>query len=601
MFKIFLFLTTLSFLQVHQAKTASILSCDLAVSPFDNVTCDSDKPIRITPVSVTYLVNRDGKQFQLKVKPLSKLEKENYEEEKKKLLDEHRKEVEEILKLPIKDEQETQPKIKKEIVSADKLEKLKQIEIDNDPSVNPKKTDKLKINVDDQIDKSKEIELENIKKKQEDSKGKTEDQKLQDEVKDEISQNEYVENMSFVNSPFIAAQIPKKVIVELNEAKVLMNLHEMRHFQKLYSVQIFAGYKILMLEHFENGTLREFIMDDLARPEDQRYFKDEIIKMNFFDKLAKIVVDLHALNYIHTNLSPDTIFVNKQMEPVIGGFEFVHESGSMSQLDPTFFTTEGDYEFTSSIDGLDFKELMDLGDVKKDKGEQIVKSNIKIKSDPEDEHKTNEHQTTKSNPEVTLEIDLKFTRSLEYIAPELILPESNRTFYFNNKLDTYSLGAIYYFMLFGKAPFQGKTRQELIDNLGLRFVTILPGTYNNSISIFETSLSLIPDGRTSTYYLSIQIGMELARDFKQQLTQTIKISTDFEYTNKYGRDFFDKYSEMIFVLIMAFVIIPLTVFLASYKFKVENQNIVNRDNEGEVEQNGGVDMNQVVALNNRHA
>jgi serine/threonine protein kinase len=545
---------------------------------------------------VTYLVEREGKTFQLKVKPLSKIEMELYLKEKEKVLEEHKKKIEQETGEVIQEKQK--PIIEKEIISRDEYQKIHKIEVDNDPQKKGVKEDEAVIKVDKKLDQDKQIELQEIKKKEAQVQDQDSTEQLKNKLENEVFLNKEVENMEFVNSPFIAAQMPKKLIVELNEAKVLFSMIELRYFQTIFEEQVFAGFKILLLEHYKNGTLREFMLQDQKKPEEEQVFKNEIIKMNFFDKLVKIVVDLHTMNYVHTNLSPDTIYVDDQFEPVIGGFEFVHESKSMSQLDPEFFMTQGSFEYTTSLDKLQKDQMKDFNQISPEKGDEIVNSKIKLKIDNSPKHEPIKSESKSS--EIKLEFDLKFERSLEYLAPELILPESNRVFYFDNKLDTYSLGAVYFFMLYGRPPFQGKTKQELIDNLGTRFIILQSGTYNNSISIFETSLSLIPDGRTSTYYLSIQVGMELAREFKQQLSQSIKISTDFEYTNKYGRDFFDKYSEMIFVLIMAFVIIPLTVFLASYKFKVENQNIMNRENDQEnpnQNQNQGINMQQMAAMN----
>ena len=599
MFKIFLYLTVLSFLQVHQVMSSSILSCELAISPFENLKCLKKNIYHITPVSVTYLVKRGDTIFQLKVKNLSKKERELYIKKKEEILKNEQDKLKETTEKNLKEEENNSKVIKKEVVSPEEFERIRKIETDSNPNKNKSGNEELDLNVDDNIDEAKKIELENIKK-EETTLNESEDlTNLKKKVEKELTKNKEIEEMDFINSPFIAAQMPKKIIIELNEAKIYLKLNGKRHFQKIFDENIFAGCKIFLLEHFEKGTLREFMLKDQEKPEEERFFKNEISKMSFFDKLTKAVVDLHTYKYIHTNLSPDNVFVNDEMEPVLGGFEFVHEDKTMSQLDPSFFITEGEYIYKTKFDNLEIGDLNNFKETTSVKGNEITSVNVSVVKE-DSEAKKRKDEGVDSKEDLEFEVKLKFSRSLEYLAPELILPDPERTFYFNNKLDTYSLGCIYYFMLYGEPPFKGESKAEMIRSLGTRFIILNKGTFNNSISLFENSLNLIPDGRTSTYYFSIQIGMELAREFKESLQEDIRISTDFEYTNKYGRDFFDKYSEMIFVLVMAFVIIPLTVFLASYKFKVDNQNIMNREANNPVNQNPPINMNQV-ALNNRQA
>jgi hypothetical protein len=582
-----------------------MLSCELAVSPFDDLECMSDKPYHITAISVTYLVKRDSKVFQLKVKNLTKEEQKLYLKKKREFLKKTTEEVAKKTGISLA-EDKVKSVVKKELISNEDYEHIKKIETDSNPVKLSSHGKVLNIVVDNNIDTENLIELEKIK--EEEHKEKDPKQHLINKIKDEITNNKEIEERDFVESPYVVLQIPKKVIIELNEAKVYLSLEGKRYFQQMVDENIFAGFKILLLNHFNNGTLREFMIKDKAKPIEEQFFKTEISKMKFFDKLTQAVVELHSSEFIHTNLSPDTIYLNDDMDPVIGNFEYIHESNSMSQLDPSFFVTEGEFIFTTNVNSLNPTTLNDLRNIKPSSGDEFVKSDVSVKSD---NHPLNKSKDDGKDSPKQLEVKLTFTRSLEYLAPELILPDSSRTFYFNSKLDTYSLGAIYYFMLYERPPFEGGTRDELIRQLSTRFIVVYEGTSNNSVSIFGNSLSLVPDGRTSTYYLSLLINRELSRNFEHKLFEDIKISTDYEYTNKYGRDFFDKYSEMIFVLFMAFIIIPLTVFLASYKFKSERQNMVNggnfnnninaNANDNANNQNPQINLNQGLAINDRHA
>lgn len=565
MYKTLLFLYTLSFFQVWNVNCRKTLSCHLAVLPFKDLKCQSEDPYQISAAAVTYLVQRGNSIFQLKVKNLSDQENELYLKHKQEIMQkEHSKSKGHQSELAWN--MRPKPPIQKELVSEEDYEQIRKIETDSDPQRKHQKELLINLEVDDLISRERRIELSEIKR-QESIAAKNKDpwENLKEQVARETTESQEIENAELVNSPYLVLQIPKRFVVDLNEAQVLMALDESRYFQKLRGEHLFAGFKLLLLDHFANGSLRDFLLRDAQRPEADRFFRTEISKMKFLDKLTEAVIDLHRLGYVHVNLSPDSVYLNSEMDPVIGNFEYAHELGSMSQLDESFFVCEGNFLFTSKaqLKETEHDKAIDWGKIKMD-------SHAKDAGQPK---------------------SVKFKRSLEYLAPELVIPESDRSFYFNDKLDTYSLGAIYYFMLYGKAPFEANSRQQLIEKLSSRYIVLYAGTSNNSVSIFGNSLNLVPDGRISTYYLGLLITRELSRNFEGKLAQDVNVSTDFEYTNKYGRDFFDKYSEMIFVLFMAFIIIPLTVFLASYKFKADNQQ---EQAPAQAENNPPINMEQIV-------
>ena len=587
MLKIFLFAIITTLLQVQEVNSAKMLSCELAISPFKDLTCQSEKPYIISAAAVTYLVQRGQSTFQLKIKTLTEEEYAAYKDVNKEEVEHKaRNPPKESKKVVLDEKQES--KIQKEIVSREKDEKNRKIETDSDPMQSQQ--DSVSIEVDNQISQDRQEELKNIKKQ---SNQQSKEQ-LKQKIENEFSREEDVEEAEFVNNPYIILQIPKKRVVRLNEAKLLLFLNDKRYFQSLIDEHVFAGFQIMLLEHFKNGSLRDFLSKDSQLPESQRFFGTEISKMKFMEKLTEAVIDLHRTGFIHVNLSPDSVFLNDDMDPVIGNFEYVHEGDSLSQLDMSFFATQGEFAFTTSLESLNFQVIEEMQNSLSE-GDSISRVKTKlVDSEPTPSANPTGSKGQTDSPKV--QIRVKFTRSLEYLAPELIIPEPNHTFYFNQKMDTYSLGAIYYFMLYGRPPFEGQTRETLIHNLGNRFVTVFQGTSNNSVSILGNSLGLVPDVRTSTYFLGLLITRELSRNFEHKLLQDLKISTDFEYTNKYGRDFFDKYSEMIFVLIMAFLVIPLTVFLASYKFKSQNQENDLRENQRN--NNAPINMNQAPSSNN---
>lgn len=563
MLNFFKFAIIMSLLQVRSVRSDKILSCKLAILPFNDLKCLSEKPYFISPTAVTYLVKVNESTFQLKVKPLSEEEKEVYQNLKEEKEEEN---VSNSKKVVL--DEDSKEEIEKEIVTREKDEINQKIVNETDTKENQQ--NQVNLEVDNKINHDARVELKQIKEKT--AFDSDTDKQLEENLKMEATEQQEIQEAKFVNNPYLILQIPKSIVVKLNEAKVLMSLNKQRYFQTIKNERIFAGFQIMLLEHFENGSLRDFLLEDSEKPESERFFRTEISKMKFMEKLTMAVVDLHRQGFIHANLSPDTVYLNEEMDPVIGNFEYVHQDDSISQFDSSFFATDGEFVFTTDLKNLKMEKIVDIQN-----GDSEGNNISKIETTIVEKKKPATEQTT-HNPQPELQIKLKFTRSLEFLAPELIIPESNRTFYFNQKMDTYSLGAIYYFMLYGRPPFEGRTREELINHLGTRFVVVFRGTSNNSVSILGNSLGLVPDARTSTYFLGLLITRELSRNFDHKLMQDLKISTDFEYTNKYGRDFFDKYSEMIFVLVMAFLVIPLTVFLASYKFKYDNHEQVERPN-----------------------
>lgn len=547
----------------------SNLSCKLAASTFDGLTCEQEEPYLVFGGTLTYLVKKNDKLMQLKVKRLTGNEFNSY-----------KKKLEESLKpfnnKDSESKKEAHKDIKKEIVSSETEELLKNMQNEQKNETSKK----IEIDIDNNIDASKKSELRHLKIKNILVPEAKKEQRLEEKVNKEPEEQLSTEKTEIIN-PFTLVKIPKKEVVKLNEAQILLKFKEKRGFQNLIDENVFAGHKLFLLDHPEHGTLEEFISAQQSLSEEEKYFDSELKKMKFFDILTQTVVDLHEMGYVHTNLSITTVFVDSNFDPIIGGFDFVQEIDSMEQIDPDFFVTTGKIVLAKNLNDLDPKTF---GLMKEnEKGPALVDKDIKIKESEPISINAEGKDTQNKNSEIKVEIKMEFKRSLEFVAPELLLAGTERAVYFDSKIDTYSLGSIYFYMLYYHSPFNGNSKEELLESLKGRLVTLKAGTSTNSVSLLMNSLNLDPNTRAPTYYLGLRLKRVLSMDFRHVLNENVELSTDFDYTNRYGRDFFDKYSEMIFVLMMAFIIIPATVFLASYKFKNDARRQIEQERQQEEE------------------
>merc|ERR1719469_39350 len=162
------------------------------------------------------------------------------------------------------------------------------------------------------------------------------------------------------------------------------------------------------------------------------------------------------------------------MNPVIGGFEFAHLEYSLIKSDPIYFVTQGDITLFNDV--FDDRFIHALKQIT-----NVNKSSIKVQS------------SLLENPdEAAMQVNFEFKRSLEYVAPEILLNHISFPIYYESKIDTYSLGCIFYFMLYNKPPFQGNSQEDLIEALKARKVLIYEGTALNSVMVIQKALSLNP-------------------------------------------------------------------------------------------------------------
>lgn len=523
-------------------STFNSLSCDIGTSLFKDYTCKSQTAYQIQATGIIYLVEKNGKTFQMKIKQMSEEELKNYKHGKAE-------------KTSLTNNEDILPNI----VAFQKIKNAEN-QIDQSKKI---ESDKIKIQIDSNPNQLLKNEINIAHNNSENLKQKI-----------EKFENKYVKSKSHnVVFHYSVVNVPTNLNVELNESILLYKLKDKPMFQNLEDFAAINGFKVLILEHFENGSLREFLNVQNSLPYDKRVLESESDKMMLFSKLTNAINVLNQSGYVHTNLSPDTIYIDDEYNPVIAGFDFVQELQSLSQINPLFFTNE------ASI---------------------IIQNNDDL-----------------SPIKTPIRKDVQFSRNFSYVAPEIILAKDDRVVLFTSKIDSYSLGAVYYYILYSNNPFDGDNDAQVLESLKRRYILVKAGTSNNSIRILIKTLSLDPSIRLNSFQLEYNIEHELKFGLDVKILNDAEISTDILYTSRYGRTFFDKYSEMIFILIMAFVVIPSTVFIASYKFKQDqrylrdqnnnqnqndNQNTNNANEPQEQNQNNINNFNQPdlqIALGNR--
>lgn len=502
MFKKNLYIALLCFVVSATNSTISSLSCEIGASLFNGYSCKNKIPYQIKATGITYLIEKDGQTYQMKIKQMSEEEQKNFKNNKNK----------KPLSIQNKELQPDKILFKKINNSENK------IKIDSKPN----QTLTNFTNIDKNTNSEHKI----------------------DQIQANNTQKEYIN----VLTHYSIINIPVQLNVELNESIFLNKFKDDYTIQNLKDFMAIDGFKILILDHFENGSLREFLSVQSSLPYEKRFLKTEEDKMKLFLKIVNAVSHLNGSGYVHTDLSPDTIYINEENNPVIGGFDFIKINQSLSYISPLYFITQAPLAIR--------------------KGSNIASSEIVISENS------------------------KFFRNFNCIAPEIILAKNHKMILFNSKIDSYSLGAVYYYMMYSVNAFDGNDDVQVLEALKQRFILVQAGTSNNSIRIFIKTLSLDPTIRLNIFGLEFNVEHELSFGLESRINSDVEISTDILYTSRYGRTFFDKYSELLFVIIMAFVVIPSTVYLASYKFKQDervprnnNQNIINDNHVGHANQN----------------
>jgi serine/threonine protein kinase len=226
----------------------------------------------------------------------------------------------------------------------------------------------------------------------------------------------------------------------------------------------------LALEYCPGGDLREFL-------EVINCFEEEEAKL-YFAEMIVAVHDLHCMGYIHRDLKPPNFLIDKSGHIKLADFGLSKAINAVGKM--------------KTVDDEASAENLSMSQAELDERKQkIWKRNTKYDRatlSPSNFHdlfkinhpmkKTSQRLSARINKEITIKVipDKKELRreyghsivgSPEYMSPEITEGRHQGGSYYGEEVDWWSLGCVFFEMIFGAPPFQGDTVEELFSQIDL--------------------------------------------------------------------------------------------------------------------------------------
>ena len=166
--------------------------------------------------------------------------------------------------------------------------------------------------------------------------------------------------------------------------------------------------------------------------------------------------------------------------------------------------------------------------------------------------------------------------SIEFTSPEMLQHYKTLEQKYTPKQDIWSLGILFYLILYNKLPFKAKTNNEFISELFYsKGIFIEKNTSLNIVTILNSMLKLEPSNRGSLYEIEAEC-IEGVVNMNKRITDNDSY-LDLRIGGIYRLGYLDMFSEMIFVLFVVFFIIPVSVYLVSKNVDKEEDADLSRE------------------------
>jgi serine/threonine protein kinase len=232
----------------------------------------------------------------------------------------------------------------------------------------------------------------------------------------------------------------------------------------------------LALEYCPGGDLKEFL--EVVN----RFEEKEVIL--YFAEMIMGVHDLHSMGYIHRDIKPPNFLIDRCGHIKLADFGLarsIHTIGKMNAIQPrednvskppvTITPEEIEHRklhywkrpTNSERNTLSAANFSSLFKSNNPTSMNLKHSRLSEKISP----KTNTITVIPNKKELRKEYGYSIVGSPEYMSPEVTEGRNQGGSYYGQEVDWWSLGCVFYEMIFGDPPFTGDTVEELFSQIDL--------------------------------------------------------------------------------------------------------------------------------------
>jgi len=237
----------------------------------------------------------------------------------------------------------------------------------------------------------------------------------------------------------------------------------------------------LALEYCPGGDLREFLLAVECFEENEAVL--------YFAEMIMGVHDLHAMNYLHRDLKPANFLIDKNGHIKLADFGLAKHKHLVGKQGRASGESEDSGEGDKEKAGASVTKMTPAELEKRKKEIWIQKTKFdRATLSPNNLHsyfKTSQTMkgreqrlfTRKSKANVTIQVPEKkelarelghsIVGSPEYMSPEITSGRHQGGSYYGTEVDWWSLGCVFFEMIFGSPPFTGDSPEELFAEIDL--------------------------------------------------------------------------------------------------------------------------------------
>jgi len=224
----------------------------------------------------------------------------------------------------------------------------------------------------------------------------------------------------------------------------------------------------LALEYCPGGDLREFLEVITCFDEKEASF--------YFAEMIMGVHDLHRLGFIHRDLKPPNFLIDKNGHIKLGDFGLAKPIHQVGKLKP-----KNDETKTQNVTNEELESRKKHIWKRETKYERatLSPSNFHTLFKCHQPMKRKERLSEKMIKDLPIKVDIPEKKELrreygnsivgspEYMSPEITEGRHQGGSYYGQEVDWWSLGCVFFEMIFGMPPFQGDTVEELFASIDL--------------------------------------------------------------------------------------------------------------------------------------